>query len=115
MRTKWLTRAHLDILGTIRQAARWDATKDGWIRKRAGMNTRSLRVLARIGLIESRAMTGPRGGRYVELRLTDDGRALARHVSDIIEGTATMDERGNHIRGMVGKLARFRWGNNAER
>lgn len=106
----WLTRGHMEILAAIQQAARWDSpNRDGWIRKRVGMNARSLHVLWKLGLLESRGVQGPRGGRYLELRLTQDGKSLLLHVQDTIEGTGPQDEHGNQIRVLRLTHATFQW------
>lgn len=105
----WLTANHMDMLCTIRSRSHWNA--DGWAVERTGLNSRSLHLLGKLGLVEHRVVTGPRGGRQVHFKLTEDGRLLVNRYNELVEGTAPTGKDGNMVteivlRGFTFDLAR---------
>lgn len=102
---KWLTENHVDILARTLGFRR----QPEWTRDLPG-NARSRHLLRKLGLLESRCVTGPRGGKYTEIRLTAEGFTLLRSVQDTIEGTGEQDTEGNQVRTLSLSRATFTWG-----
>lgn len=97
-----ISRLHQDTISRLYTDSRWTyKTIEGYVRKERGYNARTLQVLRRAGLVESRLFTGPRGGRIVGIRLTEAGQRVAVRIDQLAEGNAPLAQDGNMSREVI--------------
>lgn len=85
MKTTKLTAHHVETLCRIRHSLS-DSALPAEYRTVRGHNIRTLRLLARIGLVDVKATRGPRGGRKRGVALTAAGRDVVYRAEMIVEG-----------------------------